>query len=98
MADVLAAFVVTALNPKGIVFFVAFVPQFIDTSAPLLPQFILLEATFVMLAAVNVALWAVLAGSLRQRFKRPEALRLTNRIGATFLIGAGLITATMRRS
>ena len=44
---------VTALNPKSIAFFIAFVPQFITPTAPLLPQFTLLIATFVALAAIN---------------------------------------------
>ncbi len=92
------AYVVTALNPKGIVFFTAFVPQFIVTGQPLLPQFALLEATFLTLAAVNTALWAVLAGEMRARFRKPATLRLANRIGGSFLIGAGLLTAAARRA
>ena len=64
------AFIVTALNPKGIVFFVAFVPQFVDPALPAFPQFALRELTFVAFAAINVAIWAVLAGSLRERFKQ----------------------------
>ncbi|MEM8699037.1 MAG: LysE family translocator, partial [Pseudomonadota bacterium] len=40
-----SSYVVTALNPKGIVFFIAFVPQFIDPEAPALMQFVVLEAT-----------------------------------------------------
>ena len=91
-------FVVTALNPKGIVFFVAFVPQFIDPAGPLLVQFAILEATFLTLAAANVALWAVLAGQMRARFRAPSTLRLLNRLGGGFLIGAGVATALARRA
>ena len=91
------SYVVTALNPKSIVFFVAFVPQFVDPNAPVLPQFVILELTFLVIAAVNVALWAVLAGTLRRQFSRPESLRWVNRTGGVFLIGAGLLTATLRR-
>ena len=91
------AYVVTALNPKGIVFFVAFVPQFIDPGQSILVQFAILEATFLTLAALNVALWAVLAGELRARFQRPSTLRFINRLGGSFLIGAGLLTAVARR-
>lgn len=90
------AYVVTALNPKSIIFFVAFVPQFIDPAAPALPQFVILEATFLVLAAANVAVWAVLAGNLRAKFERPETLRLVNRTGGGFLVGAGLLTAAIR--
>jgi threonine/homoserine/homoserine lactone efflux protein len=92
------AYVVTALNPKSIVFFIAFVPQFVATDRPLLPQFAILVPTFVGLAAVNTALWAVLAGEMRARFTDPRALRLVNRIGGGFLIGAGLLTAVARRA
>ena len=94
----LQAFVVTALNPKGIVFFVAFVPQFVDPAAPALMQFVVLEATFVVMAGINVGFWALAAGTLRQRFRRPSTLRLVNRIGGGFLIGAGLLTAAVRRA
>jgi threonine/homoserine/homoserine lactone efflux protein len=92
------AYLVTALNPKGIFFFIAFVPQFVNAGQATLPQFIILEITFLVLAAGNVAIWAMLAGSLRTCFKKPETLTIINRIGASFLICAGLITATLRRT
>ncbi|MBL4906648.1 MAG: hypothetical protein JKX94_04280, partial [Sneathiella sp.] len=50
------------------------------------------------LAAANVALWALLAGRLRTTFKRPQTLKFANRCGASFLIGAGLLTAAIRRT
>jgi threonine/homoserine/homoserine lactone efflux protein len=92
------AYVVTALNPKSVVFFVAFVPQFVDPAGPMLTQFAILEATFVTLAAVNAAIWALLAGQMRARLREPWTLRLVHRIGASFLIGAGLLTALTRRT
>ena len=93
-----ASYIVTALNPKGIVFFVAFVPQFVNVNEPVLGQFIILEATFLVLAALNVAIWAVLAGKLRERFKSPKSLKIVNRIGGSFLICAGMLTAVVRRT
>lgn len=92
------AYVVTALNPKSIVFFVAFVPQFVDPTRPSFAQFAILEATFIGLATVSIAIWAVLAGELRARFQQPTTLRWVQRSGAGFLIGAGLLTAVMRRA
>lgn len=92
------AFTVTALNPKSIVFFIAFAPQFVDPALPALPQFAAMETTFVTLAAVNAAFWAALAGALRRRARRPATLRAVNRIGGGFLIGAGLLTAAVRRA
>ena len=92
------SYIITALNPKSIVFFVAFVPQFVNVNEPVLMQFVILEATFLVLAAINVAIWAVLAGKLRGRFMKPGSLKIVNRIGASFLIGAGLLTAVVRRT
>lgn len=92
------AFVVTALNPKGIVFFVAFVPQFIDPARPVVAQCAVLIATFVILGALNAAFWAVTAGTMRHRFSSPRALRLVNRLGGSAMIGAGLLTALARRA
>ncbi len=90
-------YIVTALNPKSIVFFIAFVPQFIDPTGPLTIQFVILEATFLALAAVNVAIWALLIEQIRSRFQRPSTLRMVHRMGGSFLIGAGLLTAAVRR-
>ncbi|MDH3667202.1 MAG: LysE family translocator [Paracoccaceae bacterium] len=92
------AYVVTALNPKSIVFFIAFVPQFVSVQAPLVPQFAILIATFVGLAAINTVVWVLLVGEMRRRIGRPGVLRWMNRTGAGFLIGAGLLTAFARRS
>ncbi len=90
-------YVVTALNPKSIVFFIAFVPQFVDASGPLLLQFVILEATFLALAAITLTTWAILAGRIRTRLQEPGTVRAVNRIGGSFLIAAGLVTAAARR-
>jgi threonine/homoserine/homoserine lactone efflux protein len=92
------AYVVTALNPKSILFFVTFVPQFVDPSRPLMAQFAILVATFVILAALNVVLWALLAGEINTRLKSPSAMRLVNRFGGTCLIAGGVFAATLRRA
>lgn len=92
------ATVVTALNPKGIVFFIAFVPQFIDTQAALAPQFAILIATFVGLAAINVLIYALLADRLRATIRRPSVLAWMTRIGGGVLIAMGVLTATLRKA
>jgi len=58
---------VTALNPKSIAFFIAFVPQFMTPQAPLVPQMPILIATFVGLAALNALAFALLADRLRRQ-------------------------------
>ena len=92
------AYVVTALNPKGIAFFVAFVPLFVDASRPFLPQAAVLVATFVSLAAVNAAAYAVLAARLSGAVNRPGLRRAFNRAGGAVLMGAGIATAAMRKA
>jgi len=92
------AFAVTALNPKSIAFFVAFVPQFIDHQALLLPQLAIMEATFVGLATLNALLFALAADGLRSRIRRPNVLKWLNRAGASCLVGMGAATATLSRS
>lgn len=87
------AYAVTALNPKGLVFFVAFVPQFLTASAPFLPQVAILEGTFVTLAIVNSAVYAVLASAARQQLRQARVRRMVNRTGGTLLAGAGAVAA-----
>ncbi len=90
------AYVVTALNPKSLVFFVAFLPQFLDLSAPLAPQMIVLEATFVTLAALNALAYALAASAARTQIRRPSVQKAVNRVGGTLLIGAGVAAVTWR--
>ncbi|MCB1486302.1 MAG: LysE family translocator [Bauldia sp.] len=92
------AFVVTALNPKSIAFFVAFVPQFIDHGRALLPQLAIMEATFVAFAAVNALAFALAADQLRVRIRKAGVLKWLNRVGAGCLIGMGAATAALGRN
>ncbi|MFY0618637.1 LysE family translocator [Shimia sp.] len=89
---------VTALNPKSIGFFIAFVPQFLTPSAPMLPQFAILIATFVTLAALNALAYALLADRLRSRIERPAVMHNLTRLGGLTLIGMGVLTATLKRA
>ncbi|MEX0328130.1 MAG: LysE family translocator [Ruegeria sp.] len=88
---------VTALNPKSIAFFIAFVPQFLRPADPLGPQFIILIATFVGLAWLNALAYALLADRLRQMVGRPGIITGMTRFGGLTLIGMGVATAVLRR-
>jgi threonine/homoserine/homoserine lactone efflux protein len=90
------AWLVTTLNPKSIVFFVAFLPQFLDPTRPFWPQMALFEATFVTLAFLNAFGYALLAARARRLTQSPRALRLVNRAGGTALIAAGAAAVTVR--
>lgn len=89
---------VTALNPKSIAFFIAFVPQFVDSSAPLVPQFLILISTFVGLATLNALAYALAADRLRAVITRPSIITSLTRGGGVVLIAMGLFTATLRRA
>jgi threonine/homoserine/homoserine lactone efflux protein len=92
------AYAVTALNPKSIVFFVAFLPQFLDASTPFPLQMAIFEATFVALAALNATAYATVASAVRDRIRKPSVQRAVNRLGGSLLIGAGLLAAAWRRA
>ena len=91
------AAVVTALNPKSIAFFIAFVPQFLKPELPLGPQFVILIGTFVGLAAVNALAYALLADRLRESIGRPGIISGLTRMGGATLVGMGIATAVLRR-
>jgi len=91
------AFLVTLFNPKSIVFFIAFVPQFIIPEHAFAPQATVFILTFVVLGMTNVAAYAMLANAARNWIKRPNVLRVTTRGGAAFLISAGLASFFVRR-
>ncbi|MEO8022120.1 LysE family translocator [Polaromonas sp.] len=88
---------VTALNPKGIVFFVAFLPQFITPGAGLTQQLWVLAVTFVLLATLNATLYAVFAGSARRLLASPRAQRRFNIAGGSLLTVAGVWALLARR-
>lgn len=92
------ATMVTALNPKSIAFFIAFVPQFIRPDAPLVPQFTILIVTFVTMGGLNALLYALLADRLRTMIARPNVITWITRAGGAALITMGVLTATLRRA
>jgi threonine/homoserine/homoserine lactone efflux protein len=94
----LHAYLVAALNPKAIFFFVAFVPQFMDATHSFLSQVILLETTFVILATLNASAFAMLAASARRTLRDPRVQRAVNRTGGSLLIGAGLAAVEWRKA
>lgn len=94
----LHAYAVTALNPKSVVFFVAFLPQFLNPAAPVVPQMALFEVTFLVLASINAMLYGLMAAKARTAIRRPSVQRAVNRVGGSLLIGAGILTVAWRRA
>ncbi|MGY2048273.1 LysE family translocator [Methylobacterium sp. JK268] len=87
-------FLVSLSNPKTLLFFGAFLPQFVDPSADAAGQFALLAATFLTVAATIDSLWALLAGRLHGMLARGGRWR--QRLTGGCLIGAGLGLAAAR--
>ena len=92
------SYIVTALNHKGIAFFVAFMPQFISSHEPLFKQILMLGGTFLILALVNATLYAVFASQLRETIKKTSVRKWFNRCGGAAMIGAGIFTAGLQRT
>jgi len=90
-------YLVTALNPKSIVFFVAFLPQFISPNASVTRQLWLLAVTFVVMATINATLYAVFAASVRKLLSSPRVQRRFNLAGGSLLFAAGLWALFSRR-
>ena len=88
-----SAYITTALNPKSIVFFLAFIPQFIEPELPFTTQVVILGATFFVLAIISVLGYAALAIYAGQQLHLSLIQRWTHRIGGGLLIGAGGRTA-----
>lgn len=92
------AYLVTALNPKSLIFFVAFRPQFLDPHGPVVTQLAIFEVTFLALATANASLYALLAAMARQQIRKPPVQRIVNRTGGSLMIGAGVLAAGWKRA
>ena len=90
-------YLVTALNPKGLVFFVAFLPQFVDPDADVTRQLWVLAVTFVVMATLNATLYAVFAASARRALASQRAGRHFNFAGGSLLAAAGVWALLARR-
>ena len=87
--------VVGMTNPKTIVFFVAFLPQFVDrTAGGTSGQVLLLGATFALLAVASDSVWALAAARARTWFgRRPSRLDALGVAGGSMMIGLGVVVA-----
>src|SRR5215468_1608411 len=91
----LQGFLVLLSNPKVLVFFGAFIPQFVDLNRDHVPQVALLGVTFMVTAAMSDMLYALLAGRARKFFSK-QRTRLMSRISGGFMIGGGIWLALTR--
>ena len=92
------AWLVTALNPKSITFFVAFLPQFLSHDRDFWTQMLIFETTFLILAFANALGYGLLASRARGLVRNERMISRFNKAGGTLLIGAGVVTATARHA
>jgi len=90
------AWLVTTLNPKGLLFFVAFFPQFVGPSVSILPQVIILKSTFAVLAFANALTYAMLASRARRWVQDERIIKSVNQGGGAMLVSAGVATAAIQ--
>ena len=84
------------LNPKAIIFYMAFLTQFMNPQADILLQFSILVATSTVVIGVLLAGYALLAARAKKTFKSQKAQKYFGYTGGSFLIGGSVLMATTR--
>jgi threonine/homoserine/homoserine lactone efflux protein len=92
------AWLVTTLNPKSIIFFVAFLPQFLSSASGFWQQMAIFELTFLVLAFANAFGYGLVASRARSAVRNPKAISAFNKIGGSLLVGAGVAAAAGTRT
>lgn len=90
-------FLIGVTNPKPLIFYAAFFPQFINPAEPASPQLLLLAVTFLAVAILSDGTYALAAGRLAPYLKARRAQLISNRITGTVLIASGAALALARR-
>lgn len=90
------AFLVGISNPKALMFFAAFFPLFLTATQPVLPQLLIMSATYLAVAAALDSLWALAASRARPLLIR--AGRWTNRVNGGVLVLAAASLAVSRKA
>ena len=94
---VLTGFLTNATNPKGIIFMVAVLPQFIEHGAPLLPQLLIMAATMCTVDLVVMHSYAFLASSMQRFFRDAGAVKKQNRFFGGMLMAVGTALFFVKR-
>ena len=97
-ALVVRGFLVNTTNPKGLVFFLAVVPQFVVPTAPLLPQYLAIGATMVAVDLVVMGLYTGLAVRLVRWLHTPRQQTVVNRVFSGLFATAAVVLSLVRRT
>jgi len=90
-------FWVNATNPKGIIFFAAILPQFIDVARPQFPQYAIFAATTFIVDVIIMAGYTALAARVLKVMRDPRHIRWVNRSIGSLFVAAGVALASFRR-
>lgn len=94
---ILRGFLINAMNPKGTVFLLAVVPQFVSTTLALTPQYAILGATLAFTDLVAMGFYTLLAAKVLRLLRDARHIRWMNRVFGSLFIVAGVFLATFRR-
>ena len=94
---VLRGWALNTVNPKGTLFMLAVVPQFIDPAQPLLPQYAVIAGTLAFTDLVVNAGYTVFAARVLAALSTPRRLRWLNRLFGGLFIGLATLLATVKR-
>lgn len=94
---IVSGFLINATNPKGTVFLLAVVPQFINPAAALWPQYSALAATLALTDTVAMGVYTLLAAKVLRLLRDARHIRWLNRGFGALFVAAGLVLATFRR-
>lgn len=95
---IMTGFFTNATNPKGIIFMVAVLPQFITQGEPVLPQLLILAATMVTIDMTVMHGYAFLASTMQGYFRDPRAMRVQNRVFGGLLMAVGTALFFVKRN
>jgi len=95
---IVRGWIINALNPKGTVFLLAVVPQFLDLTQALAPQYLVIALTLGFTDLVVMAGYTALAARLLRTLKSSAHVRALNRVFGTLFVVAGGLLALFKRS
>ena len=91
-------FLMSAANPKAIIFFAALFPLFISETLPFLQQVVILALTFLILDGISLLIYTIFASRLKTYLENQEKVSLQNRIVGVLLIFSGILLSMIKRS
>ncbi len=94
----LRGWIVNALNPKGTIFLLAVMPQFLALDQPLLPQYLVITATLTFTDLIVMAGYTALAARVLSLLRSPRQIGMLNKVFGSLFVAAGALLALFKRA